>query len=98
MDLNRESYAHHTQPMQSHINVGTGIDVTIAELAGMIAQVTGFTGTISFDATKPDGTPRKLMDVSRLSRMGWQARIPLGDGLAETYDWFRLHQSGLRQV
>jgi GDP-L-fucose synthase len=98
MDLDRATYDANTQPMLSHINVGTGVDVTIAELAGMIAQVTGFMGTISFDATKPDGTPRKLMDVSRLSRMGWQARIPLGDGLAETYDWFRLHQSGLRQV
>ncbi len=98
MDLDRATYDANTQPMLSHINVGTGQDVTIAELAGMIAKVTGFTGRISFDVTKPDGTPRKLMDVTRLAAMGWQAQIPLHDGLVQTYDWFRAHAKGLRQV
>ncbi len=98
MDLDRETYDANTQPMLSHINVGTGVDVTIAELAHLIAEVTGFKGRVGFDATKPDGTPRKLMDVSRLSAMGWTARVALRDGIAETYDWFRAHVTGLRQV
>jgi nucleoside-diphosphate-sugar epimerase len=75
--------------MLSHINVGTGSDVSILELAGMVAKVTGFTGRITTDPSKPDGTPRKLMDVSRLARMGWTARIGLEEGIAQTYDWFR---------
>jgi GDP-L-fucose synthase len=98
MDLDRETYDANTQPMLSQINVGTGVDVTIAELAHLIAEVTGFKGRVSFDATKPDGTPRKLMDVSRLSAMGWTARVALKDGIAGTYDWFRTHVTGLRQV
>ena len=83
-----EVYQAQTQPMLSHINVGTGSDVTIAELAGMIAQVAGYSGKLTFDASKPDGTLRKLMDVSRLDRLGWRARISLHDGLAATYDWY----------
>ncbi|MCX7302081.1 MAG: GDP-L-fucose synthase [Rhodobacterales bacterium] len=98
MDLDRETYDANTQPMLSQINVGTGVDVTIAQLAHLIAEVTGFKGRVSFDATKPDGTPRKLMDVSRLSAMGWTARVALKDGIAGTYDWFRTHVTGLRQV
>ena len=74
-----------TQPMLSHINVGTGTDVTIAELAEMIAAVTGYTGRIHFDTSKPDGTPRKLLDVTRLTRLGWTASRDLRSGLAETY-------------
>lgn len=89
LDLPKAVYEANTEPMQSHINVGTGTDVTIAELAAMIAQTTGFTGRIAFDATKPDGTPRKLLDVARLTKMGWQARIPLEAGIGETYDWFK---------
>lgn len=98
MDLDPATYAANTEPMLSHINVGTGQDVTIAELAGLIAEVTGFRGRIAFDTTKPDGTPRKLMDVSRLAGMGWRARIALPDGIAATYDWFRAHEASLRQV
>jgi GDP-L-fucose synthase len=71
-----------------HINVGTGTDVTIRELAETIAEVVGFEGGFAYDSTKPDGTPRKLLDVSRLSALGWQAKTALRDGLAETYDWF----------
>jgi GDP-L-fucose synthase len=85
MDLPPEVYRQHTQPMLSHINVGTGIDCTIRELAETIARVTGYIGRLAWDASKPDGTPRKLMDVSRLAALGWQARIGLEDGLRDTY-------------
>ncbi|MEM7176207.1 MAG: GDP-L-fucose synthase [Pseudomonadota bacterium] len=88
LDLDLETYRRETQEMLSHINVGSGTDVTIRDLAGMLAQVTGFQGRLVFDSTKPDGTPRKLMDVSRLSRLGWAASIPLEDGIRQTYDWF----------
>ena len=88
MALARETYDRETQPMRSHINVGTGSDVTIRELAETIARATEFAGRITFDATRPDGTPRKLLDVSRLARMGWQAQIELEQGIEETYRWF----------
>lgn len=74
---------------EEHINVGTGEDLTIAELAECIAEVTGFKGRIRYDASRPDGTPRKLLDVSRLTAMGWKPRIPLREGLAATYAWYR---------
>ena len=70
------------------VNVGVGRDLTIRELAELLAAVTGFQGRISFDPSKPDGTPRKLLDVSRLTALGWQARIPLEEGLRRTYQWF----------
>ena len=89
LDLGKELYDSETEPMLSHINVGTGTDVSIADLARLVADVTGFQGQITFDASKPDGTMRKLMDVSRLKRMGWSASIPLKQGLQATYDWFR---------
>lgn len=89
LDLPKAVYDANTEPMLSHINVGTGQDITIADLAHMVAKVTGFAGKISFDSSKPDGTMRKLMDVSRLADMGWQARIGLEAGIAETYEWFR---------
>jgi len=89
LDLPKDVYEANTEPMLSHINVGTGSDVTIGDLARMVAEVTGFKGRVGFDATKPDGTMRKLMDVSRLANMGWRAQIGLKEGLAETYDWFR---------
>ena len=96
MDLPQDRYAAQTEPMLSHINVGTGRDVTIAELAGIMAEVTGFAGQIVFDRTKPDGAPRKLLDVSRLSAMGWTASIALRDGVEQTYRWFLYNQAGLR--
>ena len=95
LDLPRDAYAAQTHPMQSHINVGTGRDISIAALAQMVAEVTGFKGRLVFDTSKPDGTMRKLIDVSRLADMGWRARIDLKDGLRETYDWF-LRQDHLR--
>jgi nucleoside-diphosphate-sugar epimerase len=88
LDLPQEIYAANTQPMLSHINVGTGTDVSIGALAQMVAEVTGYQGKLDFDTTKPDGTMRKLMNVSRLADMGWEAKIALKDGLRETYDWF----------
>ncbi len=88
MELDDATYQANTQPMLSHINVGTGVDVTIRELAETIARVTGFKGRLSFDASKPDGTQRKLMDVSRLKTLGWQASIGLEDGLRDAYAWF----------
>ena len=88
MNLDRETYLAHTQSMLSHINVGSGVDCTIRELAETIARVTNFKGKLIFDASKPDGTPRKLMDVSRLKSLGWQARIPLEEGLRDAYHWY----------
>jgi len=88
LDLDPETYAANTRPMLSHINVGTGSDISIMELAEMVARVTGFEGRIDTDPSKPDGTPRKLMNVSRLTDMGWQAKIPLVEGIHETYQWF----------
>jgi GDP-L-fucose synthase len=78
------------------VNVGTGTDVTIRELAELIARIVQFQGRLVFDAAKPDGTPRKLADVTRLKSLGWSARIPLADGLAETYTWFRENRESLR--
>ena len=88
MELDASLYHAHTQPMLSHINVGTGVDCTIRELAETIAKVTGFTGRLTFDSSKPDGTPRKLMDVSRLKGLGWHSTIPLEAGLRNAYDWY----------
>ena len=73
---------------EEHVNVGTGHDITIAELARMIKEVTGFHGRLTYDRSKPDGTPRKLLDVTRLDRLGWRANIELRAGLADTYRWF----------
>ena len=87
-DLDKETYEANTQPMLSHINVGYGEDVTISELAQLVAAVTGFTGRIAFDASKPDGTMRKLMDSGRLTAMGWKPSVALSEGVKETYAWF----------
>jgi GDP-L-fucose synthase len=96
MNLNKAVYVANTQEMLSHINVGTGIDCTIAELAQTMANVTGFKGTIRFDTSKPDGAPRKLMDVSRLANMGWRASTSLEAGLSSTYRWFLANQANIR--
>jgi GDP-L-fucose synthase len=96
LDLPRGVYDANTQPMLSHINVGSGSDISILELARMVARITGYSGRIATDSTKPDGTMRKLMDVSRLSAMGWTARIPLEQGIAETYRWFLDNKTALR--
>jgi GDP-L-fucose synthase len=80
------------------VNVGTGEDLTIAELARLIADVVGFRGKIVFDPSRPDGTPRKLTDVSRLKSLGWSARIPLAEGLTQTYRWYRENARALRRA
>ena len=88
MNLPKPIYDHHTSPMLRHINVGYGSDVSIAETAQTIAQVVGYTGTVTFDTSKPDGTPRKWMDSGRLNSLGWQAQVPLLQGLTQTYQDF----------
>ncbi len=97
MNLDEATYKAHTRPMLSHINVGTGRDCTIRELAETIAKVTGFSGRLTFDTSKPDGTPRKLLDVSKLKSLGWAPSIPLEQGLADAYAWFVDHQAGFRE-
>jgi GDP-L-fucose synthase len=96
MNLDEVSYERESQPMLSHINVGTGIDCTIKELTEIVAKVIGYKGKIEWDTNKPDGTPRKLMDVSRLERLGWKAKISLECGLAKTYAWFLDNQDSFR--
>lgn len=97
MNLDGAVYQKETQPMLSHINVGSGVDCTIRELVETVAKVVGFEGQIEFDASKPDGTPRKLMDVSRLERLGWKATTSLENGLRMTYQWFLQHQNDFRE-
>jgi GDP-L-fucose synthase len=96
MELDDDTYGAHTRPMLSHINVGTGVDCTIRELAETLCRVVGFGGELVFDTSKPDGTPRKLLDVSRLRKLGWAASIPLETGLDGTYRWFLEHEAELR--
>ncbi|SUX81826.1 GDP-L-fucose synthetase [Citrobacter youngae] len=96
MELDNEVWQENTEPMLSHVNVGTGEDCTIRELSDAIAKVVGFRGDIIFDASKPDGTPRKLLDVSRLRRLGWHHEIGLEQGLVNTYRWFLDNQQRYR--
>ncbi|WP_292959263.1 GDP-L-fucose synthase [Neptuniibacter sp. UBA6509] len=96
MNADKAVYDENTEVMLSHLNVGTGEDCTIAEMALTMADVVGFKGEVVFDSTKPDGTPRKLMDVSKLNALGWKHSITLRDGLAMTYDWFLQHQDDFR--
>ena len=93
MQLSKSIHNEHTQPMQSHINVGSGADVTISELAHHIARTVGYTGQITFDASKPDGAPRKWMDSSRLNALGWKPQIALQQGLATAYQDFVSHHA-----
>jgi GDP-L-fucose synthase len=92
MALSEDQYQSCTEPMLSHLNVGTGQDVTVRELAETIQDVVGYQGQISWDSTKPDGTPRKLMDISKLKSLGWQPNVALKEGLDRTYKWFIEHQ------
>lgn len=96
MELNKEIYDQHTAPTLSHINVGTGVDCTIKELTETVAKVVGFEGQIVWDTTKPDGTPRKLMDVTRLSELGWEYTYSLEAGLVDAYQWFLDNQDSFR--
>ncbi len=97
MELDNAVYQTYTMPMLSHINVGTGADCTIRELAETMKRVVDFTGELIFDTSKPDGTPRKLLDVSRLKKLGWQASITLEHGLRDTYAWFLQNETRYRK-
>ena len=88
LELDEQTYQANTKPMLSHINIGTGVDITIREMAETMKQVVGFEGELTFDITKPDGAPRKLIDVSRLSDIGWEYTIELKEGLKKTYKWY----------
>jgi GDP-L-fucose synthase len=96
MQLDKTTYDANTQAMLSHINVGTGVDCSIQALVETVAKVVGFTGQIRFDASKPDGAPRKLLDVSRLEQLGWRYSISLEQGLNKTYQWFLNNQNQFR--
>jgi len=96
MSIDKEVYQSFVLSMQSHVNIGTGLDCSIRELAESIKDVTGFSGRLTFDTSKPDGMPRKLLDVSLLKRMGWEARTDLRAGLKQTYDWYLQNESNLR--
>jgi len=88
LELDEHTYKDNTQPMLSHINLGTGKDTTIREMAETMKRVVGYQGKLTFDITKPDGSPRKLIDVSRLSNMGWKYSVDLENGLKKTYQWY----------
>ena len=96
MELDEAVLRDHTRPMLSHINVGTGEDCTIRELAETVARVTGFAGRLVFDVDKPDGAPRKLLDVSRLEALGWQPQIGLEEGLRDAYAWYVENRADVR--
>jgi GDP-L-fucose synthase len=96
MNLDKAIYDVNTEPMLSHINVGTGIDCTIRELVETVAKVVGFTGEVKFDASKPDGAPRKLMNVNRLKSLSWEYSVSLEHGLALAYEWFVDNQDKFR--
>lgn len=96
MHLESSKYEENTEPMLSHINVGTGVDCSIRELVETIARVVEYKGKITFDTSKPDGTPKKLMNVSRLNSLGWQYQVPLEDGLGRSYEWFLSNQHNFR--
>ena len=96
MNLDKPVYDAHTEPMQSHINVGYGEDVTIRELAETVGRSVGYKGEIVFDTTKPDGTPRKWMDSQRLNTLGWKPKVNLSHGLERAYEDFIAHASVLR--
>ncbi len=96
LGLPQAVYRAHTQPMLSHINIGTGLDCSIRELAETLQKVIAYPGKLVFDASKPDGTLRKLLDVSLLKKLGWQHKISLEQGLTDTYQWFLEHESEIR--
>ena len=88
MDLDKRMLENETDPMLSHINIGTGIDITIKGVAQTVKEIVGFCGEIIFNTKMPDGTRRKLLDISKIEALGWKSSITLEDGLRETYKWF----------
>ena len=97
LDLPKADYERNTEPTLSHVNVGSGLEVTILDLAKKIASTVGFLGEIKCDPSKPDGAPRKLLDVTKLSNLGWNAEINLDQGLYETFKWFKNNINDIRQ-
>ena len=97
MNLEKKIFYDQTKHMLSHINVGTGIDITIKDLSQMIAKIIGFKGELVFDQSRPDGTPRKLLDVSKLHKLGWKSSINLETGLLETYKWYKENINKIRK-
>lgn len=95
LSLDKDIYEANTQSMLSHINVGTGVDVTIRELAEIVSEVVGFEGEINFDSSKPDGPPRKLLNISLLNNLDWRAGINLREGLTATYEWFLMTRNAM---
>jgi GDP-L-fucose synthase len=89
LELAKNIYKQNTKPMISHINIGTGVDITIRELANTIKQVIGYQGKIIFNINKPQGPPRKLIDVTRLKNIGWTYKVSLREGLEKTYRWYK---------
>ena len=96
LNIPKAIYDANTLPMQSHINVGSGVDISILELAKVVANIVGFKGEILTDPTKEDGTPRKLLDVSKISNMGWGSQINLEEGIKSTYQWFKENNRNIR--
>ena len=94
--LDHQAYASVTTPMQSHINIGVGMDISIADLASLIARVVGYEGEIVFDPSKPDGTPRKLLDISKILSLGWAPQIELTKGVSDTYEWYLSNLAKIR--
>jgi nucleoside-diphosphate-sugar epimerase len=88
LDLDQHIYLSNTLPMQSHVNVGSGEDIAIADLAKVLARVTGYSGEILFDHSKPDGTPIRLLDVTLINSLGWKSKINLERGIEDTYAWY----------
>jgi len=88
INLDKKVYQDQTKPMLSHVNIGTGVDITIREMVETMKKIIGFKGDLIFDSSKPDGAPRKLIDVQRLTNMGWSYNIDLGDGIKKTYEWY----------
>ncbi|MFN4060971.1 MAG: GDP-L-fucose synthase family protein [Paracoccus hibiscisoli] len=93
-DLDRAAYDAQTEPMLSHLNVGSGTDIAIGDLAAMVAEVVGYRGRITNDLTRPDGTMRKLMSSDKLTAMGWAPQVALREGIADAYRWFLAHHAG----
>ena len=98
LDLDRKVHAREVTAQQGHINIGSGSDLTVRDLAKVVAKVTGFTGRLMMDTTRPDGAPRRLTDASRLRRLGWEPRVPLEQGIRETYDWFLSRSEEMRRA
>ena len=88
LELDEQTYQANTKPVLSHINVGTGKDTTIREMAETMKQVVGYEGKLTFDAAKPDGAPRKMIDITKLKKMGWEYSVDLKEGLIDTYKWY----------